>query len=102
MSGISCASPSASWSFLSSVAPRPDEPARGTPDVLVPAEVPGSAVVIGAPAVLLDPVEELGCAVALGPAELFGTGESSFFPCVDLIERDQIVITVNLLPYLPW
>ena len=77
---MSCASPSASWSFLSSVAPRPDEPGRGTPDVLVPAEVPGSAVVLDSPAVLLDPVEVLGCEVVLGPPEVLGTGESSLLP----------------------
>lgn len=91
MSGISSASPSASWSFFSSL----DEP--GNPAVLGPAAVLGSAVVGGPTALLFGPAEllgsalELGSAVVLGPVEAFdawpealGTEESSLFPCVDL------------------
>lgn len=94
MSGINRASPSASWSFFSSLLPGLDE--LGSPAVLGPAEVLGPTENNELPALLdvaelLDSPLEFGSAVVLGSVEAFGsklvvlvTDESSLFPCVDL------------------
>ena len=94
MSGINKASPSASWSFFSSLPPCLDE--LGSAAVLGPAEVLGPdennrlPTLLGA-AKLLDSPLVLCSTVVLGPFEAFGSApevfvadESSLFPCVDL------------------
>lgn len=110
MSGISSASPSASGSFFSSVAP--------CAEALVPVELDppegharglGAAVVLVAVVVLCPPPELCPSLVPLGPAAAVDATvlldpldvEPSFFPWVELFDYKSIFVEIFiLLPYL--